>query len=342
MTQEWIDIKYAGLLSSKLTLYKVRNNNPYTAQFRCPICGDSKKNKHKCRGNIYTSKGGLFYKCFNCNYSSNVGNLIKQIDPYLYKQYVMERYSEGVHGKAPHKKVEDVFSFDHPFKEHTRFNGNALEQLCKPIKGTPAEEYCEQRKIPIDKRSSLLYIDKLDKLEVLGEKYKDKIVYDDARLVIPFYDKANRLIGATCRALESHPVKYYTIRLIEDVPMIYNINNVQVDSNIYVTEGPLDSLFIDNCISVSSTNLKVVENYLPKDKIVLIYDNQPRNKEVVEIIEKAIDYGFSLMIWPNDVNEKDINEFILSNDIDIQQFIRDNTFSGLSLAMKFKQWKKIK
>ena len=78
---EYIDVKYINLLSPRLDRYKVKNSSPFTANFRCPHCGDSKKNRHKARGYVFSRKGGLFYKCHNCGMGASLGNLMKEIDP---------------------------------------------------------------------------------------------------------------------------------------------------------------------------------------------------------------------------------------------------------------------
>ena len=92
----WIDTKYAGLISSSLPLFKVKQNNPYMANFRCPICGDSKKSKFKARGYLFTKKNELFYKCHNCGYGSSFGKLLKHVNSSLYDQYTLERYKQWI------------------------------------------------------------------------------------------------------------------------------------------------------------------------------------------------------------------------------------------------------
>ena len=119
-----------------------------------------------------------------------------------------------------------------------------------------------------------------------------------------------------------------------------NIDNVDIDRIIYVTEGPIDSLFLDNSVAVSNADLKKVSNYFPKDKLVLVFDNEPRNEEIVKIINKAIEDKFKVVIWPTFIKEKDINDMQLSK-INYKELIKNNTYSGLTLQLNFNKWKRI-
>jgi predicted RNA-binding Zn-ribbon protein involved in translation (DUF1610 family) len=331
---EYIDIKYINLLSPRLEKYKVKTNSPFTANFRCPICGDSKKNTHKARGYIFSRKGGLFYKCHNCGYGASLGYLIKETDPTLYNQYVMERYKEG-NIRQSHANVTTIMDFEPKFKPKS-----LLDDLLDPVRGTEAEKYLRARKIPEDRWDELYYIDSIEKIEQLSEKYKDRIIGNEERLVIPFYDRDGKLVGVTCRALGDERLRYVTVRVNEDAPMIYGLDKVDITKDIYVTEGPLDSLFLDNAVAVSNTDLKQVSKLLPIERLVFIFDNQPRNKELVKIIDRAIDSKVRLVIWPENILEKDINDMVLAG-FDVNKLISTSTFNGLELKLQFTKWKKV-
>jgi predicted RNA-binding Zn-ribbon protein involved in translation (DUF1610 family) len=331
---EYIDVKYINLLSPRLDRYKVKTNSPFTANFRCPVCGDSKKNRHKARGYVFSRKGGLFYKCHNCGMGATLGNLMKEIDPTLYNQYVMERYKEG-NVRQSHTNVATLMDFEPKFKKKS-----LLDELLDPVKGTPAEKYLQDRKIPESRWDELYYIDNIEKIEQLSDKYKDRIIGNEARLVLPFYDRDSKLVGVTCRALGDERLRYVTIRVNEDKPMVYGLDKVDITKDIYVTEGPLDSLFLDNAVAVGNTDLKQVSNLLPFERLVFIFDNQPRNKELVKIINRAIEGGARMVIWPENILEKDINDMVLAG-FDINQVISTSTFSGLELKLQFTKWKKV-
>ena len=80
-----------------------------------------------------------------------------------------------------------------------------------------------------------------------------------------------------------------------------------------------------------------------KDKITIVYDNEPRKPETVAKIEKAIREGLSVVIWPKEIAEKDINEMILAgkSSAEIENILLENSFSGISAEFELKQWRKI-
>ena len=167
---------------------------------------------------------------------------------------------------------------------------------------------------------------------------------DDPRVVIPFYDKDGELIGVSGRAINDSPLRYLTMRFLDDVPLIYNWDKVDKSKTIYVTEGPIDSLFLPNAISVGGSDFKKIDDSI-KENAILIYDNEPRNAEIIKKIEEVIDLGYSVCIW-NDrrVSDlKDINDMILSglSQDDLVDIITSNTYKGLSAKAKLTEYKKI-
>jgi hypothetical protein len=129
----------------------------------------------------------------------------------------------------------------------------------------------------------------------------------------------------------------------EEVPLIYNLHKVDKSKTIYVTEGPIDSLFLPNSIAVGGSDFTKIDDSL-KENAVLIYDNEPRNGEILKKLNHVIELGFSVCIW-NDrrVNDlKDINEMILNgltND-EVVDIIDNCTYTGLSAKAKFMEYKK--
>jgi hypothetical protein len=335
----WVDQKYVGTLSVRLDKF-VRKDD-YTYNFRCPICGDSQTNRNKARGYIFAKKGGLFYKCHNCSASMSLGNLVKAIDPNLYKEYCLERYKEGDTGRKAHKEHGFVFK---PVVFGSNKSDNFKGVLTSIIKFNEDHEslvYARSRKIPNDKLKTLYYVEDVQKLKLFSPNYDDKIVTNEPRLVLPFYDSEGELVGLSCRALRGEKQRYLVVKIKDDLPMIYNMNGIDRSQAIFVTEGPIDSLFLPNAVAVGNSNLKYALNHLPKDKLVLIYDNEPRNKEIVREIGDAIEAGASVCIWPKSYEEKDINEMILAGKTqeEIIETINKNTFSGPKALLEFNTWK---
>ena len=314
----------------------VKTQHPYVANCRCQICGDSQKNKWKARGYFFSKKGGIFYKCHNCSFSGNLNSFLKNVDPSLHKQYVFETFAEGRQSNTAATPSAAPFDFSQPkFKPKS-----ILDDLFVPVRGTPAEDYLRERQVPEKVWSSLYYVDDSQKLEDLSEKYEGRVLGSDPRLVIPFYDLDDNLIAVNCRAINDCNLRYITVKIDDDAPMIYNLNKIDRNQAVYVTEGPLDSMFLDNSVAVGSSDLNAVSKVLDRDKVVLVFDNQPRNPQLVHTMEQAVG-DYKMVVWPSSILQKDINEMVVSGVDNIQDIIDNNTLHGLALSVRLNQWKKV-
>jgi len=333
----FVDLKYLKLVSNRLPLFKQKNDKVYNC--RCIICGDSSKKKSKARGYFYAIKNDLLYRCFNCDASMQFGSFLKQLDQILYSQYVLERYSEGLPRNKPHQNIEDKFKMEQPVFEEKTLLDKLLDRLDNLPEDNEAIQFCKKRRIPETEYKNLYYIDDIRKIEQLSDKYKDKVQTSEPRLVIPFTDDQGQLIGVTCRALRDESLRYLTIKIKDNIPLVFR-RNIDTKKDIYVVEGPIDSLFLPNSIAVAGTNFTKLDflNY-DKNKIIVVIDNQPRNKEVCKIIEKVIDNNYRTVIWPQTLLEKDINDMILAGKNPIT-IIRKNVFAGLEAKAKFIAWKR--
>jgi hypothetical protein len=162
---------------------------------------------------------------------------------------------------------------------------------------------------------------------------------DHPRLVIPFYDKTGKLVGFQGRAFGKETPKYITIMLDETAPKLYGLDKVNFSEKVYVVEGPIDSMFIDNSIAMAGADAtKLPDN----GDYVFVYDNEPRNPEIVKRMQKHIDNGDTIVIWSDNIGEKDINDMIIAgkSKSEIADIISKNTHKGLSARMRFGEWKK--
>ena len=158
--------------------------------------------------------------------------------------------------------------------------------------------------------------------------------------MLPFYNTNYELIAVTCRALRNESLRYVTVKIKEDELLAFGLDKLDKEKTIFVVEGPIDSLFLPNCIAVAGTAFTKLDMLnLPKDKVVAILDNQPRNKDVCKILNKMIDSQYKVVIWPQSLEQKDINEMVLAgkNPADI---IKKHTFQGLEAKIKFTEWKR--
>ena len=154
------------------------------------------------------------------------------------------------------------------------------------------------------------------------------------------------MIAVSGRALETNDktLRYVTIRTIEsDKKLIYGMDRVDLNQPVKIVEGPIDSLFLSNCIASGDANLALVADEISAAEKVLIFDNEPRNKEIVKMMQNAIKLHHNVVIWPSSIQGKDINEIILSGKPvdEIEKIISSNTFRDIEAQLKFNMWKKI-
>ena len=321
---DFVDVKYINLISHRFQKFKKVKNDLYN--FRCPICGDSQRSKSKARGYLYQVKNNTNFKCHNCGVNISFNNFLKQIDPNVYKQYTFEKFKEGHSGKN-FVAEEPTFKFDAPqFKPKL--------DLSKASENVDALQYLENRKLNPNK---FYYTDKFKSWINSIKKVFDDTVKDEPRIIIPLFYQ-NTLVGVQGRALNSNKIKYITIMFDDDAPKIYGLDEVQKTQTTYITEGPFDSTFIPNSIAMCGADGDVTKWGI-SDR-VWIYDNEPRNKDIVSRISKCIDDGEKVVIWPSSISEKDINDMVLSG-LDVKSVIELNTYSGLEAKLKFTTWKKI-
>ena len=126
--------------------------------------------------------------------------------------------------------------------------------------------------------------------------------------------------------------------LDEESPKIYGLDKVDTSQTVYIVEGPFDSTFVKNSVALCGSDGDVVN--LKGGKKVYVYDNEPRNKEIVRRVKQRIDGGESVIIWPHYISEKDINDMVLGGH-NVQSVLELNTYSGLEAKLKFNNWKKI-
>ena len=282
----------------------------------------------------------MFYKCHNCDVGKTFGGLLKITDPLLHKQYILERYSEGV--AAPRANKTPKFEFKTPeFGAPDRLLDKLMDRVDKLDSTHMAVEYCIQRKIPKEQWHRLYHIDSIADITQLNPKYKDRIKSEESRLAIPFFNEEGILTAVTLRAYGTSPLRYILVKINEDSPTIFGLDCISKSKPVRIVEGPLDSLFLDNCIACAGTSFNKIDTLdLPEDNIIII-DNQPKNKEVCNILEKYIKAGKQVVIWPDWAKAlgKDINEMALTG-ANVEDIISNNVFRNLEAELKFINWRK--
>ena len=340
----WIDVKYIGALAPRLSMFARKSDNIWN--MRCPICGDSRKSKTKARGYILGKDGKFIYTCHNCNITLPFGKFLEQVDPTAYDEYRRETFLERV-GNTERivEPAPDISRFITPkFIKYTALS--ELRKISQLDVDHPAKKYVVARKIPPAMHSKLFYAPKFkawtNKLK--PDKF-DLSKRDEPRLVIPFVDQNGNLFGYQGRAFFNVEPRYITIILDEEKPRVYGLEKLDVQKRVFVVEGPIDSMFLPNCIAMGSAYLDktALKLGIVPSNTTMVYDNEPRNKDIVRAIDKSIDMGYNVCIWPDGTQYKDINEMICAgiSSTDVFKTIVDNTYRDLQAKMRLTQWKKV-
>ena len=331
----FIDEKYISLVSSRLQKFTKKKTGLYN--FRCNYCGDSEKQKSKARGYLYQIKNDYNYKCHNCGVTRTLTNFLKDLDTVLYDQYVMERYKNGLTGKKSNTP-EPEFKFEAPIFKKKSFNLPTISELNKEHL---ARVYLEKRQIPEKFLNQLYYCEKFKEWTNTQKETFKSVQYDEPRIIIPLI-KDGEIFGYQGRSLnKSSKVKYITIILDDSQPKIFGWDNVDWNKTIYIVEGPFDSMFLNNSIAMVGADMDYIFfKNKPDVEFVFVYDNEKRNKEMISRVEKTIDMKFPIVIWPQDLKYKDINDIILAG-LDVEKIIKDNTFMGLVAKAKLIGWKRV-
>lgn len=345
----YLDVEYAQRLCSGYRNFK--KEGPYNFKFSCPICGDSDKNKQKARGNLWkpTKMDGLQFHCYNCGFSAKFSYFLKTQDINLYKQYRLDKFKNDGNEVNPLVKKEKPkkLKTKKPEKVEKRLLDKMLDNIASLPDDHMAVKFVAGRKIPKAFWEVIYYIPEIKDIAQLKQKYKEKLENcKEPRLIIPFYSRQGKLVGVTCRDLSGNDAlqKYLTIKVDEDALQCFGLDTVDISKDIFVVEGPIDSMFLENGVGNNGSDLLKIAKVLPFSKVILVPDNQPRNREICKQILSFIKAGYRVCLWPESMKEKDINDMYLSgmSRKKIMKMIRDNTFQGMKAEMRFSTWKKVK
>ena len=328
----YIDLKFINEVSARLSQFKKKGD--YLFNFRCPHCGDSKKNKTKARAYFYRVKNDMFFKCHNCGEGQSFSNFLKFIDRKKYENYLLERYK----GSAPSTPQPKFTNFKPEFKEVDILNG--LQAVSELKEGHPVLDYVLNRKIPESYHSKLFLC---NKFMAFVNKVKPNTFShtkgEHPRLIIPFYDADGKVFAFQGRAFGKEQPKYLTIKLDENKQKVYGLETVNLQEHVTIVEGPIDSMFLNNCLAAAGADLTL---RIEPDNITYIFDNEPRNKEIIKRMYDVIEKDYNLVVWPDDMRHKYINDMILSgmSKAEVQTIISNNTFAQLEALTKLSYFKK--
>lgn len=323
----WLQEKYVNLLSAQLKNFTKKDSNLWN--FSCPLCGDSSKKK-KLRGYIYSRKNDLKFFCHNCSVGMRFENLLKQLNPTLYFEFVREKLNDQRPVKVQEEeKKEPVFDL---FKD--------LKTIADLDLFHPARKYVRDRLIPDEYLPRLFYAPKFKRFVNTVIPQKFELIHDEPRLIIPYLDRDGSITGFTGRSFDPDAeMRYIAITLDNSKRSVFNLDRVNQAKPHYVVEGPIDAMFLPNCLAAGGSALRIILN----ENSIAVFDNQPRNEQLCKLIFRCIDEGKKVVIWPAWLEGKDINDFIKSGITteELVGIISQSSYSGLMALVKFNEWKKV-
>lgn len=348
---KFIDIKYIRLASVYLQGFKDVGRDTYI--FRCPICGDSKKSTSKKRGYLYATNDGAFFKCYNGCDSRSLYNFLAHLSIDLARQYMAETF-----GATNKPKDEDEFdgsvfktgrkleqTTDEPVKVKRPKRKSTLDTLInlKDLpQGHPAREYAEGRFLPDD--VELYFAPHLNDTLSTIEAYKERLFTIDYKaLVFPL-----RGIDGTLNYLQARLLfntdgrRFCTMELEENSPKFWGLDRVDFTRPVYLFEGPIDAMMVDNGVAWAGGNLRQGAKYLEafcQAGLILVYDADfSSNDQIfIDMLKAVRRDGRSVVIHDKDFGSfKDVNDARKGgwSRKRIQQYLVDKTFTGLKAELK--------
>ena len=301
--------------------------------FRCPVCGDSQRSSTKKRAWAFEHQNTMFVKCFNCDYSNSFQNFLKVEFPQYYPDYLKEKFADKSYAPIKQSNV-DIFA-----TEYDSLNLLKINELPKSHK---AVVFLRNRCITPEMSEAFYYSDNFSKW--LNEEIEEGAInYEadlDRRIVIPFFTKHKKIFAVQGRSIDGADPKYITFKMDKGASKIYGLDKIDFTETIFIVEGPLDSLFLDNCVAVGGAlgEIDSLLSHTVRENIVIVPDNDRRNKQTDKFILNAIDEGYKVVIWSKNTPFKDINDGIEKGFTkeDILSIIKDCTYSGLMATTKFR------
>jgi len=340
-----LELKFASQLVCRFKYTKKVGRDSW--RFACPICGDSKKSK-KTRGNLFPHNGHLFFKCFNCGVSKSFKYFLKEIDAVMYDEFLLE----SIRGTSKRNDLANKNDVEKALKESKtsisdRFDKTDVLNGLKPIKlcANPIQKVVTDRNICLDTFGKYIFfsdcfLSYIKKFQ--PEKFNGEIKQDYPRIAIVSFDEFDRPIFVQFRKLLSNDTmpKYMTLKF-KDVEKIFGLDRINKSLLTYITEGPFDSMFLDNAVAVAGSDLLTsIEKYGKITKPCFIFDNEPRSPIIVKKIENVLSIGYKVVLYDTHNTFKDLNDMVLGG-INVKEMVERRTFSGIRAKLEFNKWKKV-
>lgn len=285
--------------------------NPITAEvgsLKCPYCTSPSF--------VYTDGDVKMFLCYGCQRNQNYS----KVQSYVFNNNTSNSLSSSVITIKP------------------AINFGILLSTCTVLSDLdnshPAVKFASARKFPSWCFDDIYYCEDAGDI-FRGAGFDKKGPRPGQWLVLPLRTEDDKLFGVQLRSLDGNGLRYQTLIFDKDENKLFGMNRINHDETIHVVEGPIDSLFIKNCLAMAGSSAKL-DKYLDP---VVILDNEPRNIQIVNKLRKFIDLKFRVVIWPDSVRDKDINDMVLSG-LDPQKIINNSIYGGMEAIIAFNDWKK--
>jgi hypothetical protein len=280
-------------------------------------------------------KQRMVFKCHNCGMGRTLANFLKDQDPNTYSEYQLEKYRNNATGKA--STVEN-FVVPSSKPHFTKKPTSGLVNIKDLNNEHLAKRYLLDRKIPEDKIGLFYYAERFKRWVNTQKQTFDSLQNDRPRIIIPLISADGTWFGIQGRSLAPTSTLRYITIMFEDKLKLFGQDQINPEQTVYVTEGPFDSTFISNAVAMCGSD--VDNSTLPYRSRVWVFDNEPRNRQIVDRIERTINTNDPVVVWPKGVKEKDINDMVLAG-LDPSAIIKNNTYQGLEAKLKLTDWKKV-
>ncbi len=342
----WLDKKYVNFVAPKLSLFSWKK--PDLANFRCPYCGDSATNKRKTRGYLYVKGGDMFFRCHNCGNGRSVSNFIKDMDPAVHSEYLFELFALKTGNTKPEVVSKPVF-VKPKFEPTTLKKGFKYgERLSELPKNHFARLYFNGRCLPERYLDELVYTEDMHKF-VHENVRGDRNAPEKPFLVIPIRNENGFIVGFNARNLAPDSVydKYFKVRYDDETPLIFGRELLDTSKRVFVFEGEFDSMFVKNSVAVGGiSSMPEIERELkvPKSMVTLVMDKDYRNKQVVKAMECLIEDGYTVVLFPGNIDAKDVNDLVKDHKytpMELTSFLEKNSHSGLVASLELNKLKRV-
>ena len=346
------------LVSNRLDGFKSLGNDIYN--MRCPICMDSKKNKHKKRGFIYDKKGKTRYACHNCGANLTFYQFLEHIDSNVFAQFKMEMFKS----KSGIKVEKEVIAIElESSNTSKKFSTNYIKNCKSLIDITEndelysVKEYCINRGLPLDLFSKIYATNNINNITKLIPKFAEKDYPVSMCMVLPFYKKDNSYDYIQCRSIEEDCpdyARFLTLEINPDSVKLWGEFRINWEEPVYVLEGAIDAMFITNSVAMAGASVNSVFNYIKMKQlqdngkediknIVVCMDNDYKsNPQILKLLKKRLTEGYSVVIYDKEFKWKDINDAVIKGNWSqekVNLYIKSRTFNGLRATLELSKLK---